>query len=289
MGTGPGTMTEEYPECAGPQCWCYDCSLDSVTETEEWDHYRDQCGEYHSDHIAAAAAYAEAALTGYTSKHIEFSERFRKIHSKVPDPIPTMTTPAEAIVESLTPLVRYAKQHATIISDPSVTEQQLLQMFVSLFKLPTTLMVPAEVKAPKVRGGAKGLEAKAQQRWLTLGQYLKEKGSVCAYMANTNKGTGQKDRVCAAPPVLTEGLLPEQLRCSICKGKKGIISRELLKLPASKDTVPLTSMQAALSLMPSAAPPLLAVSSAKGLAALAALVKTPVVVKRGPSVAVLPR
>jgi hypothetical protein len=33
MGKSKGSGDTLYPKCSGPECWCYDCSLDS-TETE---------------------------------------------------------------------------------------------------------------------------------------------------------------------------------------------------------------------------------------------------------------
>jgi hypothetical protein len=59
MGKSKGSGDKKYPMCAGPECWCYDCSIDSVLDDDDDnDNITDELEK-------RAQAYAEKVYINY--------------------------------------------------------------------------------------------------------------------------------------------------------------------------------------------------------------------------------
>lgn len=176
-------------------------------------------------------------------------------------------------------IARYSKEHADLIKQASV--EQIVAAFRKLQPpVPHSTQVPA---SPPPKSKPKGRSTKAAveaQRWITVSEFRHQRGGepICSYSPQRGKDLG---KVCGAPCVFVDedDLLN---RCSCDVGKAGVLAKTLGKMPASKQTAPITPMLAALSLMPSAAPASLQVATPAALKSLQALTRTPITLTRAP-------
>lgn len=154
---------------------------------------------------------------------------------------------AAFITGVLTPIARYAKEHADAIKAQPV--DNIVAMFRQITGVPApsvSAMAPglgarelpagltgqpsAAPAKGKRTGGTGGKAAAEQQRWLSLEEYRAEYNEhrpICAYMPNRGKDESKKGHVCGGPAInASSESNPLKWRCASCGTKIGDIEKK---------------------------------------------------------------